>query len=247
MANLISLKLARPEFTLQINLKLPSEGITSIYGASGSGKTSLLRCVAGLEKAMQAHIEVGGECWQDDATGIFIPTWKRPIGYVFQEASLFAHLNVQQNLEFGLKRMPSDKAKNSLKKAIDLLELGPLLKRRTQSLSGGERQRIAIARALATAARLMLLDEPLASLDIPRRLEILPWLETLRDELNIPMLYVTHAIEEVMRLADNVIVLEQGRVSDYGSTDEVLSKLNPLYLPARTKVSNQLSNAERNA
>jgi len=232
MSHQIRLHLNRPEFILEIDLSLPEQGITAVYGASGSGKTSLLRCLAGLEKPKNSFIEIAGTCWQNDALNLFIPTWKRPIGYVFQEACLFAHLNVEQNLAFGLKRVERHPTLRPLDKAIDILELGPLLKRRPSALSGGERQRVAIARALATQPRLLLLDEPLASLDIPRRLEILPWLETLRDEFSIPMLYVTHAVEEVSRLADQVILLEQGKVVAFGRSEEVLKHNHALYQQA---------------
>lgn len=225
----LKLTLARPAFNLQVDLTIAAQGITAIYGASGSGKTSLLRCIAGLEKPKQSLIQIANEIWQDDARGVFIPTWKRSIGFVFQEASLFEHLNVMANLEFGLRRVQSDHAPVALQKAIQVLELTSLLKRMPHSLSGGERQRVAIARALATAPKLLLLDEPLASLDMARRHEILTWLETLRDELHIPMLYVTHALEEVTRLADQVIVLEQGKVVANGAPLEVLPHFNPLY------------------
>jgi molybdate transport system ATP-binding protein len=230
MTNQIRLQLTRPEFTLQVNLRLPTQGITAVYGASGSGKTSLLRCVAGLEKPHQSLIQVEDEFWQDDSIDLFIPTWKRPIGYVFQEASLFPHLSVEHNLEFGLKRVESKDSKKALLKAIELLELRSLLKRKPHALSGGEKQRVAIARAIATTPKLLLLDEPLASLDMARRLDILPWLETLRDELRIPMLYVTHAMEEVLRLADQVIVLELGKVATLGKPKEVFTSFTPSLL-----------------
>ena len=230
MTNQIRLQLTRPEFTLQVNLRLPTQGITAVYGASGSGKTSLLRCVAGLEKPHQSLIQVEDEFWQDDSIDLFIPTWKRPIGYVFQEASLFPHLSVEHNLEFGLKRVESEDSKKALLKAIELLELRSLLKRKPHALSGGEKQRVAIARAIATTPKLLLLDEPLASLDMARRLDILPWLETLRDELRIPMLYVTHAMEEVLRLADQVIVLELGKVATLGKPKEVFTSFTPSLL-----------------
>jgi len=229
----LRLQLARPAFNLSVDLRIPAQGITAIYGASGSGKTSLLRCVAGLEKPTHSKIQIVEETWQDDERGLFIPTWKRSIGYVFQEASLFEHLNVQRNLEFGLQRVHSEEAQSMLNKAIELLELKTLLNRKPQALSGGERQRVALARALATAPKLLLLDEPLASLDIPRRLEIFPWLETLRDELHIPMFYVTHAIEEVMRLANQVIVLEQGQVTAFDAPETLLSHLNPFAMQER--------------
>jgi len=223
----IRLQLARPDFTLDVDLNLPGDGITVLFGASGSGKTSLLRCVAGLEHTPGALVNIAGQTWQDDAAGIYLPTWQRPLGYVFQEASLFAHLNVRKNLQFGLQRSgaASNAASNAaaLDAAINLLGIATLLDRSTGQLSGGERQRVAIARALATQPRLLLLDEPLASLDQARRQDILPWLERLRDELKIPMLYVTHSSDEVARLADTLVVLDAGKVKACGPVSQVLA------------------------
>jgi molybdate transport system ATP-binding protein len=196
-----------------------------VFGASGSGKTTLLRCVAGLERAGAALVEIGGAVWQDDAQGIFVPTWKRPLGSVFQEASQFDHLDVRGNLGYGLRRSGGAQQAIALDGAIELLGIGALLQRRTQELSGGERQRVAIARALATQPQLLLLDEPLASLDLARRREILPWLERLRDQLQIPMLYVTHSADEVARLADTLVVLERGAVAASGPVATVFASI----------------------
>ena len=225
----ITLEFARPEFLLDVDLRLPGTGITVLFGASGSGKTTLLRCVAGLERAPRAIVTVNGSEWQHDGS-VFLPTWRRPLGYVFQEPSLFAHLNVEQNIRYGLSRAApvSRKSFSSLDSLIDLLGIAGLLHRKPTELSGGERQRVAIARALATQPQLLLLDEPLASLDQARRQEILPWLGRLRDELKIPMLYVTHAADEVARLADYLVVLDRGRVRTAGPVSEVLSAINPL-------------------
>ncbi len=238
----IKLRLPRADFSLDVDLRLPGDGITVLFGASGSGKTSLLRCVAGLERAAvqaegrsgqgAAMVSIAGEVWQDDAQGMFLPTWQRPLGYVFQEASLFEHLDVRSNLDFGLKRVraaasqTTDRSSQTkaLDAAIELLGISNLLKRQPGQLSGGERQRVAIARALATSPRLLLLDEPLASLDLARRQEVLPWLERLRDELKIPMLYVTHAADEMARLADTLVVLAQGRALACGPLAEVLTQ-----------------------
>ena len=168
----LRLRLARPDFALDVDLDLPATGITVLFGPSGSGKTSLLRCVAGLEKPAQALVRVGTELWQDDASGVFRPPWQRDLGYVFQEASLFEHLDVGQNVAYGLKRSGKPGAAAALERAIELLGIGHLMRRSPGSLSGGERQRVAIARALATQPRLLLLDEPLAALDLARRHEI---------------------------------------------------------------------------
>lgn len=221
--NHIQLRLQRPSFHLEVDVRLPPEGITAVFGASGSGKTSLLRCVAGLERAAAGRVRIGGHLWQD--AQMFVPTWRRPLGYVFQEASLLEHLTVQGNLHFGLRRIPSQQeGRRHLQQAIELLGIGHLLQRRVQALSGGERQRVAIASALALQPRLLLLDEPLAALDAAKRQDILPWLERLRDEVRIPMLYVTHALDEVVRLADHLLVLEKGKVADNGPVAQVLGR-----------------------
>ena len=220
----IRLQLLRNGFQLSVDLVLPGSGITVLFGASGSGKTTLLRCVAGLERPQQAMVKVGADVWQDDASNVFMPTWRRDLGYVFQEASLFDHLNVQENLNFGLKRSHKAGAQQALDNSIALLGIGHLLQRHPANLSGGERQRVAIARALAKQPKLLLLDEPLASLDLARRHEILPWLEKLRDELQLPMLYVTHSADEVVRLANHLVVLERGHVKAHGLAQEVLTR-----------------------
>ncbi|MBP3982005.1 molybdenum ABC transporter ATP-binding protein [Acidovorax sp. JG5] len=222
--NRIRLELPRAQFNVDVDLHLPARGITVLFGASGSGKTTILRCVAGLERAACGHVRIGDAVWQDDARGVFVPTWRRPLGYVFQEASLFGHLDVQHNLEYGLRRTEKSADHNTLDEAIELLGISSLLKRRPQELSGGERQRVAIARALATRPRLLLLDEPLASLDLPRRHEIMPWLERLRDQLATPMLYVTHSMDELSRLADEVVVLENGQAVAVGPVGEILAR-----------------------
>jgi molybdate transport system ATP-binding protein len=221
-------------FSLDVDFALPKRGVTALFGPSGSGKTSVLRAVAGLERSARGLVDVGGTCWQDDARGCFLPTWKRPIGYVFQEASLFEHLDVSGNLRFGMPKSSTSsqgreqarQAQAALDAAVDLLGIGGLKARRSQDLSGGERQRVAIARALASQPQLLLLDEPMASLDAARKQEILPWLERLRDELSIPMLYVSHSVQEVARLASHLVVLAQGRVQSAGPIDAVLAELD---------------------
>ncbi|MFT3760315.1 molybdenum ABC transporter ATP-binding protein [Thauera sp.] len=223
-SNRVRLGLARSEFSVDVDLTLPARGITVLFGASGSGKTTVLRCVAGLERASEGLVRIGGEVWQDDEKGVFLPTWRRSLGYVFQESSLFEHLDARRNLEYGLRRTKVQGGRGALDEAIELLGIGALLARKPAQLSGGERQRVAIARALATRPRLLLLDEPLASLDLPRRREIMPWLERLRDQLSVPMLYVTHSVEELSRLADQVVVLEQGRALAVGPVGEVLAQ-----------------------
>ena len=231
-ANVIQVTLQRPAFTLHAALDLPPRGITALFGPSGSGKTTLLRCVAGLERPQQAVVRIHGETWQDDTVKAWLPPWRRPVGYVFQEASLFDHLDVRANLDYARKRAePHGTGRIGIDDAVGLLGIGHLLTRRTNALSGGERQRVAIARALASQPRLLLLDEPLAALDHARRQEILPWLERLRDELDMPMLYVTHSADEVARLADTLVVFEQGKVVAAGPTAAVLADATASVMP----------------
>lgn len=216
-----------PGFTLDVNLDLPARGVTALFGHSGSGKTTLLRCIAGLERAPQGRLRVNDEVWQDDSH--WLPTHQRPLGYVFQEASLFPHLTVLGNLRYGLRRVVGTQRVN-LETAIELLGIGPLLKRQPEHLSGGERQRVSIARALALSPRILLMDEPLAALDLQRKQEILPYLERLHHELDIPVLYVSHAPDEVARLADFIVALEGGRALACGPLGETLARLD---LPIR--------------
>lgn len=220
----LQLSLSLADFTLNINQNLPAQGITVLFGPSGSGKTTVLRCLAGLEQATGV-ISFKDEIWQNSASNVFRPTWQREIGYVFQEASLFEHLDVRANLHFGLRRVKGiERAEQTqdLDAAVALLGIDHLLDRSVTSLSGGERQRVAIARALATRPKLLLLDEPLASLDVARRKEVLPWLERLHQELRIPILYVTHSMDELVRLADHVVLLDKGAVQGSGSISQVL-------------------------
>ena len=213
-------------FTLDVGLPLPGAGITALFGPSGCGKTTLLRAVAGLVRPQQGRVVVGDQMWQDDAAGVWLPTHRRALGYVFQEASLFAHLSVQGNLDFGLKRVPAAERRIALDQAIELLGIGHLLARRPSQLSGGERQRVAIARALATSPRLLLMDEPLAALDAARKAELLPYFERLQRELRIPLIYVSHSLDEVARLATHMVLLDAGRVSANGPTGELLTRLD---------------------
>jgi len=212
-------------FSLAADLALPGRGVTAVFGHSGSGKTTLLRCIAGLQPVPGGELSVNGVVWQDANT--FLPTHRRPLGYVFQEASLFSHLSVRRNLEYGMKRVPSALLRrDGLHASVELLGIGPLLDRSTDGLSGGERQRVAIARALAVGPKLLLLDEPLASLDVARKQEILPYLERLHDDLDIPVLYVSHAPDEVARLADHVVLLDNGRVVAQGGLQATLARLD---------------------
>lgn len=220
------LHMTYPAFTLDVDLQLPGRGVSALFGHSGSGKTTCLRCLAGLEKAGSALIQVNGELWQDSAQGFFLPPHQRSIGYVFQEASLFEHLSVRGNLEYGWRRIAPASRKVQLGHACELLGIEHLLERRPGNLSGGERQRVGIARALLSSPGLLLMDEPLAALDSRRKAEILPYLERLHDELDIPLIYVSHSQDEVARLADHVVVLEQGRVLASGPVGQTLARLD---------------------
>jgi len=222
----VRLRLDYPDFALDLDLQLPGRGVTALYGHSGSGKTTCLRCIAGLEKAPEAFIRINDQVWQDSARKLFVPPHKRALGYVFQEASLFAHLSVRANLEFGLRRIPRAQRRVDMAHATQLLGIGHLLDRHPQHLSGGERQRIGIARALLTSPQLLLMDEPLAALDSQRKNEILPYLERLHDELEIPVLYVSHAQDEVARLADHIVLLSAGKALASGPIGETLARLD---------------------
>lgn len=212
-------KLTRSDFELNVQEQLPLKGVTAIYGHSGCGKSSLLRCIAGLESPTDAYLQVNGDTWESSEQGFRLPPHKRPVGYVFQEASLFDHLPVIKNLTFGAKRCGKPEAQAALDQAVELLGIKNLLNRMPANLSGGERQRVAIARALAVCPELLLMDEPLASLDIRRKREILPFLERLHRELEIPILYVTHSPAEVRRLADHLVIMDAGKVVASGSMD----------------------------
>ena len=213
---------------LDVDSSIPATGITAIFGHSGSGKTSLLRCIAGLEKADQGKLFINGECWQDDS--LFLATHKRPIGYVFQEASLFPHLSAQKNLAYATKRADRPVSPEFYNRVITVMGVEDILTRYPNQLSGGERQRIAIARALLIQPRLLLMDEPLAALDHKRKQEILPYLERLHESFDIPILYVSHSMDEVARLADHILVLDQGKIIAEGELTEVFSRID---LPQR--------------
>lgn len=214
------------DFQLDVDLQLPGAGISVLFGHSGSGKTTLLRCIAGLQHARQGYLQVNGEIWQDHEHNIFTPTYQRALGYVFQEANLFPHLTVAKNLHYGLSRLPRVIAKADLAQIIALLGIEHLLQRMPEHLSGGERQRVAIARALALNPAILLMDEPLASLDNKRKQELLPFFVRLHQNLNIPIIYVTHSQQEVAQLADYLVLLEQGRVIAASSLSDTLSRLD---------------------
>ncbi|TAL84413.1 MAG: molybdenum ABC transporter ATP-binding protein [Rhodanobacter sp.] len=221
----IRLPLRHAGFTLDLDLSLPPRGISALYGPSGSGKTSCLRALAGLDRVANGYIAMGDEVWQDESRQLFVPTHQRAIGYVFQEPSLFAHLSVRGNLDFGHRRAgrPSTVDTQAI---VGMLGIGALLDRRADALSGGERQRVAIARALMSRPRLLLLDEPLAALDSARKAEILPYLARLHDTLAVPAIYVSHALEEVAQLADYLVLLGDDQQVHSGPLPPMLARLD---------------------
>lgn len=209
-------------FKLEVDFQSPSRGITALFGVSGCGKTSILRCMAGLQR-LEGFFQIDSEIWQDQKT--FLPTYRRPLGYVFQEASLFPHLSVKENLQFGAKRCGTVSAVK-FEEIIELLGIEKLLERRPNKLSGGERQRVAIGRALLSSPRLLLMDEPLSALDRDNKNEIIPYLDRLHQTLKIPIFYVTHDIFEVERLADQLILLENGKIKEIGQLNELAARLD---------------------
>ncbi len=210
-------------FHLEARLAVPAAGVTAFFGRSGAGKTTLVNMLAGLVRPDRGRIAVGGELLFSSERGIDVPPERRRLGYVFQEARLFPHYSVRGNLTYGARRRHPTVTFDAV---VALLGLAPLLQRRPGDLSGGERQRVAIGRALLAAPRLLLMDEPLASLDAPRKAEILPFIERLRDELRVPVVYVSHAMEEIVRLADTLVLLSEGKVAAVGTVEEITSRLD---------------------
>lgn len=215
----------RPGFALDVEVEIPGRGVTGLFGPSGSGKTTLLRCLAGIERAAVGRLRVGGEVWEDSAAGLRLPPHRRRVGYVFQEPSLFPHLSVRRNIEYGHRRTPVPRRRVQVDAAVEWLGVGPLLDRRPGGLSGGERQRAAIARALVTSPRLLLMDEPLSALDRESRRTITPYLERLPHHLSIPIVYVSHSLREIGRLADHLVWLGDGRVRASGPASEIVARI----------------------
>ena len=223
----VALALRRAGFALELDETLELTGITAVMGASGSGKSTLLRALAGLETPQRARIALDGALLTDSAAGVNLPPHRRGIGYVFQDARLFAHCRVLGNLRFAQQRArPANGGAPApaLDEVMSALDLMPLLERRTAGLSGGERQRVAIARALLANPRLLLLDEPLSALDLKRKAELLPYIRALPARFGIPLIYVSHAVEEVAQLADEVLILTNGRVVARGEVHSVLER-----------------------
>lgn len=218
--------LALGEFKLHADFTLPPKGVSAFFGHSGSGKTSCLRVIAGLENRAHGFLSVNGEVWQDSEKKLFKPVHQREVGFVFQEASLFPHLDVQRNLEFGMRAVTKAERHKKITSIAELLAIKHLLQRGAVNLSGGERQRVAIARALLSQPKLLLLDEPLSALDHKRKTEILPYLERMHDELNIPVVYVSHSAEEVAQLADHLVLFDQGKIVASGPLNQTLTRLD---------------------
>ncbi|MDH5183280.1 MAG: molybdenum ABC transporter ATP-binding protein [Gammaproteobacteria bacterium] len=219
----VCLRHERENFLLDVDFSVSCRGVIAIFGPSGCGKTTLLRLIAGLEQG-QGYLKLCDEVWQDET--VFIPTHERPIGYVFQESSLFPHLSVLRNLLYGYRRIPYRQRHVKLEHAVELLGIGHLLQRKPQGLSGGERQRVAIARALLTSPKLLLMDEPISALDQNSKAEIMPYLQRLHSDLAIPVLYVSHAADEVAQLADHLVLMKNGRVESQGSINKMRKHLH---------------------
>lgn len=214
-----------PGFHLEARLEVPGRGVTVLFGPSGSGKTTLLRCLAGLERSSSGYLKFGETLWQDEANGKFIPVHERPIGFVFQEPRLFSHLSVRSNLLYGFNRVSSSERRILPDEVVKVLDVAHLLDRRPGFLSGGEAQRVAIGRALLTSPRLLLMDEPLASLDPQRKREVLPYIRRLQDKWGIPIVYVSHSLGEILQLVDTMTLLKQGKIVFQGPVEEALSQL----------------------
>jgi molybdate transport system ATP-binding protein len=222
----VALRKRLGSFVLDAAFAAPAGGVTALFGSSGSGKSTIVNAIAGLTRPDSGHIRVGERTLFDASAGVDQPPRRRRIGYVFQEARLFPHMRVGDNLLYGYRRAPKADRRIDLDAVVELLGIESLLARRPLALSGGERQRGALGRALLAQPRLLLMDEPMAALDAGRKAEILPYIERLRDELRLPIVYVSHSVEEVARLADTVVVLEQGRVAAAGDVASVMARLD---------------------
>ena len=214
-------QLAYNKFSLDVDLQLPSTGITILFGQSGSGKTTLLRCIAGLEQAPIGFLEINGTIWQDSENKVFLPTYQRNLGYVFQEANLFPHLSVEDNLQFGLKRLDKRPNKADLKNLLELLGIEHLLKRKPDRLSGGEKQRVAIARALALNPDILLMDEPFSAVDPPTRAQLLNDLSNLLTRNRRTTIFVTHNLKEAAQVGDRVAVIINGQLKQVGTPKQI--------------------------
>lgn len=235
----VKLKVQRADFMLKVDLTLPSQGVTALFGPSGCGKTTLLRAIAGLDRYLDAQIKLDDEPWQ--MGDHFVPAHKRSIGYVFQEASLFDHLTVAANIDYAAKRVPTADRRIDKQRTTQLLGVEGLLDKYPSELSGGQRQRVAIARALAMSPSILLMDEPLSALDKDSKNAIFPYLEMLRREFEIPVIYVSHALEEVSRISDYLVLMNGGSVTSHGEIQAMLTHVDsPL---ARAENAESIVNA----
>ncbi len=214
------------DFHLKLDVSVPSRGITALFGRSGAGKSSVVSLLAGLLKPDSGYVKVGDTVLFDSAAGLSVAPENRRLGYVFQEGRLFPHLSVRGNLLFGHRRIAAEERRVGFDEVVALLDIAPLLDRRPRDLSGGEKQRVAIGRALLASPKLLLMDEPLASLDAARKNEIIPFIEKLRDGFGIPIVYVTHDLGEIVRLADRVILMSEGAAAFTGSVEELVGRLD---------------------
>jgi molybdate transport system ATP-binding protein len=212
------------DFTLDADIDI-GRGLTALFGPSGSGKTTLVNIAAGLLRPTQGRVVFDGETWSDTKRGIFLPPHRRRIGYVFQEGRLFPHMSVLQNLRYGENRLPKGDRREDLDRVTELLGIAPLLDRRPAHLSGGEKQRVALGRALMASPKLLLMDEPLSALDQDLKAQILPYIERIRDDVGVPILYVSHSLDEVARLATGVVTFDHGKAMAAGAEGEALSAL----------------------
>ena len=235
----VDVRMDYPGFALEVATEFPARGITALFGPSGCGKTTLLRIIAGFEPGASGRVSFDGEVWA--GPGRATPPHRRGVGMVFQDARLFPHLSVRGNLDYALARAPREPARYGRDEVVDVLDLGPLLGRRVAQLSGGERQRVAIGRTLLTRPRLLLMDEPLAALDTRRKGEILPYIAPLEAAFGLPILYVTHAVEEVTQLCSRIVALSEGRVAATGAVAEVLERLDLAELQGRFEAGAVLS------
>ena len=220
----VQLHLPLSDFALECAFELAPDRICVLYGPSGSGKTSVLRCISGLEPGCQGRVQVGTEIWQDKQC--FLPPHRRAVGYVFQEASLLPHLSVLSNLEYGWRRTAPAQRRGTPGEIATLLDMNHLLGRQTGQLSGGERQKVALARALLSAPKLLLMDEALSSLDSVSKQAIVPLLKRIQKQFTLPILYITHALDEVMQLADDIILLERGKIRAQGALPTISTRLD---------------------
>ena len=215
----INIKLGN--FTLNVELDIPIHGFMVLFGRSGSGKTTFLRCLSGLERAPDGYLKIGNEIWQDESLGIFVPASERKIGYVFQESRLFPHLNVEGNLRYGFKRRDIKNGERFFNQVVNIMSLEVLLNRNPNKLSGGEKKRVALARAILANPRLLLMDEPLVGIDSKLKNEILPYFQRMQSELNIPVFYVTHSLNESLQLANTMLLMDKGKIVTTGSIEDV--------------------------